>query len=146
MGEVVSGLRFRKNHIVPQPTHPRGLHDQRGSPDPTGRGSSPRTILELRDHSGPGWTITPDPLYRLCDHPDLHDQRGLPGPDRGGSSPRTVLELRDHPDPGGRSLLTPCIDCVITPTRTVRADYPDPAGGIPTPDYASDSIIYMYIQ
>jgi len=25
MGEVVSGLRFRKNHIVPQPTHEEGV-------------------------------------------------------------------------------------------------------------------------
>ena len=89
---MVSGLRFRKNHIVPQPTHPRGLHDQRGSPDPAGGSSPPRTILELRDHQDPGGRSLRT-LYRLHDHPDLrglHDQRGSPDPTGGVLTPDYV--------------------------------------------------------
>ena len=102
MGEVVSGLRFRKNHIVPQPTHPRGLHDQRGSPDPTG--GDP--------HPGLSWSCA-------------------------------ITRTREDDHSG------PCIDCTITPTCavcTTSADLLTQPGGILTPDYVNDSIIYMYIQ
>ena len=128
MGEVVSGLRFRKNHIVPQPTHPRDLHGPRGSSDPTG--GDP--------HPDPGGRSLRT-LYRLCDHPD---PTGVRPP------PRTILELRDHQDPGGRSLRTLYRLHDHPDLRGLhdQRGSPDPTGGVLTPDYVNDSIIYMYIQ